>query len=198
MRIFPFIGCMKKLLFTCILAFGLVSVGNAQIYYEEEADSTSFKDRLYFGGNFSLNLGNRFTFIDISPLAGYMLNEDVSIGLGINYLYYSQEVFNIFNGDRFDLTSSVYGGRVFARHNILDNYFAHVEFENVNTNVVSFETNGSRIVRDWVPGLFLGGGVFQPVFKRGGVNFTVLYNVLHEELRSPYNSAFVIRGGVTF
>ena len=189
---------MKKILIIAMLTFGIASVGNAQIYYEEETGSTSFRDRLYFGGNFSLNLGNRFTFIDISPLAGYMLNENASVGLGINYLYFSQEVFNPFNGGRFDLTSSVYGGRIFARHNILDNYFAHVEFENVNTNVVSFEPNGSRTVRDWVPGLFIGGGIFQPVFQRGGINITILYNVLHEELRSPYNSAFVIRGGVTF
>ena len=189
---------MKKFLLAITLAVGVVSTTNAQVYFEEPSDSTSFRDRLYFGGNFSLNVGNRFTFIDISPLAGYMLSEDVSVGLGINYLYYSQEVINVFNGDRFDLTSSVYGGRVFARHNIMDNYFAHVEFENVNTNVVSLELTGSTIVRDWVPGFFVGGGFFQPVFKRGGVNITALYNLLHEELRSPYSSALVIRGGVTF
>ena len=77
---------MKKLLFTLTLFIGLVSASNAQVYFEKETDSTSFRDRLYFGGNFSFNLGTRFTFIDVSPLVGYMVNDDFSVGLGSTYL----------------------------------------------------------------------------------------------------------------
>ena len=181
-----------------MLSIGSVGLATAQVYFEEdEKDSLTFKDRVYLGGNFSFNLGTQFTFIDIAPLAGYMLNEDMSVGLGINYLYLSREVVNVFNGDRFDITNSVYGGRIFARHNVLDNYFAHVELETVNTEVAEFDFGGTRVFRDWVPGLFIGGGFFQPVFGRGGVNVTLLYNLLHDEGRSPYNSAFIFRAGVT-
>ena len=191
-------NCIKKIALVCLLTFGLVSIGSAQIYFEEETDSPSFKDRLYLGGNFSFNVGNRFTFIEVSPLVGYMLNQNVSVGLGINYLYYSRKLTNAFNGNELKVSSRVYGGRIFARHNILENYFVHAEFENVNTNVISFEKNGrSGINREWVPGLFIGGGIFQPVFGRGGVNFTILYNLLHQELKSPYNSAWIIRAGFT-
>ncbi|MFY0591312.1 hypothetical protein [Roseivirga sp.] len=190
---------MRKIILASLLIVLSYGMASAQVYFEEEEkDSITFKDRLYFGGNFSLNLGNRFTFIDISPLAGYLLTDDFSVGAGINYLYVSRQFVNVFNGDRFEFSNGVYGGRLFARHNVLDDYFAHVEVETVNTEVVEFDISGSRVFRDWVPGFFVGGGLFQQVLGRGGVNVTLLYNLLHEEGRSPYNSAFIFRAGVTF
>ncbi|OEJ99605.1 hypothetical protein [Roseivirga misakiensis] len=190
---------MRKIILGLLLIVGSYGVASAQVYFEEdEVDSLSFKDKLYFGGNFSFNIGNRFTFIDISPLAGYLLTDDFSVGAGVNYQYLRREFINAFNGDRFTLSNGVYGGRLFARHNILDDYFAHVELETVNTEVVEFDNFGrSSIGRDWVPGFFIGGGYTQPVFGRAGINVTVLYNLLHDDARSPYNSAFIIRGGIT-
>ncbi len=187
---------MKKLLFTALFIIGAASASQAQIYFEEEQDSLSFKDRVYFGGNFSFNLGTRFTYIDVSPLAGYMVNEDFSVGMGLTYLYLSRE-FQVFGGGDFKVQSSVYGGRAFLRHTVIDNYFVHGEFETLNTQFPALD--GSQgTTREWVPGLFIGGGTFQPVFGRGGINITVLYNLLHDDFKSPYNSALVIRGGVTF
>lgn len=177
---------------------GTLSAASAQVYFEEaKKDSLTFKDRFYFGGNFSFNVGNRLTYIDVSPLAGYMVNDKFSVGLGATYLYLSRE-FEVFpSGDRFKVQNSVYGGRAFLRHSVIDNFFAHVEFESLNTEFPTFD--GSQgTTREWVPGLFIGGGMFQPVFARGGVNITVLYNLLHDELRSPYNSAIIFRGGITF
>lgn len=189
---------MKKLLLTLTLFIGVVSLANAQVYFEEEAsDSTSFKDRLYFGGNFSFNLGTRFTFIDVSPLAGYMINDDFSVGVGTTYLYLSREFLSLPSGNRFTIKNSVYGGRTFLRHSIFDSFFAHAEFESLNTEIPTFDGAGGT-TREWVPGLLIGGGTFQPVFGRGGVNVTVLLNLLHDDFRSPYNSAIVFRGGITF
>ncbi|WP_452610469.1 hypothetical protein [Roseivirga echinicomitans] len=172
----------------------------AQIYFEEkaeEADSVSFMDRVYFGGNFSFNIGTDFTYIDVSPLAGYMVTDDFSAGLGATYLYLSRKYILLPSRNTFKVSSSVYGGRTFLRHNIFENYFAHMEFEALNVefapNPYSEATN-----REWVPGLFIGGGAFQPIFGKGGINITVLYNLLHDDLRSPYGSALVIRGGITF
>lgn len=188
---------MKKLLLTLTLFLSCISVSQAQIYFEEESDSLSFRDRLYFGGNFSFNFGTRFTYVDVSPLAGYMVNDDFSVGLGTTYLYLSREFQTIPSGNRFEISNSVYGGRAFLRHTVIDNFFAHAEFETLNTEFPSFDgLQGST--RDWVPGLFIGGGTFQPVFGRGGINITVLLNLLHDDLRSPYNSAIVFRGGLTF
>ena len=139
---------MKKLLLTLTLFIGLVSVSNAQVYFEEESDSTSFRDRLYFGGNFSFNLGTRFTFIDVSPLVGYMVNDDFSVGLGTTYLYLSREFLAIPSGNRFTIKNSVYGGRTFLRHSIFDSFFAHSEFESLNTELPTFDGAGGT-TREW-------------------------------------------------
>ncbi len=191
---------MRKV-FTIITFYFLLSgVAQSQVYFEEEeTDSLTFKDRLYFGGNFSLNLGfgNAGTFIDVSPLVGYMVNEDFSVGLGVNYIYFSREFFFFGSNDTFKVSGSTYGGRAFARHNIIENFFAHAGIESMNVDVPSnFQTGESQ--REWVPGFMIGGGTFQPVFGRGGINVTILYNLLYDDLRSPYGSEWVIRGGFTF
>jgi len=189
---------MKRLIYTFVLILATSFWAQAQVYFEEnEQEEIPFKDRLYFGGNFSFNIGNRSSFIDVSPLAGYMVNEDFSVGLGATYLYLSREFTILPSGDHFKVKNSVYGGRTFARHTVFESFFAHAEFESLN---VEFPANdfSQRTVREWVPGLFIGGGSFQNVFGRGGINLTVLYNLLHDNIRSPYNSAWVIRGGITF
>lgn len=189
---------MKKAILICLMLIGTLSAASAQVYFEEESeDSLTFMDRVYFGGNFSFSIGTQFTNIEVSPLAGYMINDKFSVGLGATYLYLSRE-FQIFpSGDRFKVKNSVYGGRAFLRHMVIDDFFAHAEFETLNTEFPSFD-GFQGTTRAWVPGFLVGGGLFQPVFGRGGVNLTVLINLLHDDLRSPYNSAFIIRGGLSF
>lgn len=172
-----------------LLAFTVwVTEASAQreIYPE---DKPPLKDRMYFGGNFSLQFG-RVTFIDVSPLAGVMLNERLSTGLGATYQYLK------FSRN----SSSVYGGRVFGRYNITRNIFAHTELESLNTAYVvpGLTPDQDRLVRDWVPGLFVGGGYFTPFGSRGGANITLLYNLTYDNRKSPYNEPYVIRVGLVF
>ena len=190
---------MKRIIITAFLLLFAAVALQAQIYYEEEKeelDSVTFWDRVYFGGNFSMNFGSDFTFVDFSPLAGYMVNSDFSVGLGATYSYLSREYILIPSGNRFKVGSSIYGGRTFLRHNIFENLFVHTELEAVNVEFPNSDSSRST-VREWVPGFFVGGGIFQPLFGKGGVNVTILYNFLHDDLRSPYGSPVVLRGGVT-
>uniref|UniRef100_UPI00404748F3 hypothetical protein n=1 Tax=Roseivirga sp. TaxID=1964215 RepID=UPI00404748F3 len=194
---------MKRLLILFIISLAIAPALNAQVYFEEKdtqkadtVQTSNFKERVYTGGNFSLNLGSNFSYVDISPLAGYMLTPTFSVGLGATYLYLSRKYVIIPSGNTFKVNSSVYGGRTFVRKNILETYFAHMEFEALNVEFAS-NTNNENTIREWVPGLFIGGGIFQPVLGRGGVNLTILYNLLHDERKSPYNSAFVVRAGIT-
>jgi hypothetical protein len=194
---------MKRLFTLFIISLAIAPALNAQVYFEEKEEqktdsvkTSDFKERVYTGGNFSLNLGSNFSYIDISPLAGYMVTPTFSVGLGATYLYLSRKYVILPSGDTFKVNSSVYGGRTFVRKNFLETYFAHMEFEALNVEFASNSTN-ENTTREWVPGLFIGGGVFQPVFGRGGINLTILYNLLYDERKSPYNSAFVIRAGVT-
>ena len=168
----------------------------SQVYFEEPVDSTTtLDDRVYFGGNFSLSFGT-FTFIDVSPLAGYMVTEDFSLGLGASYLYVARDLFLIPGPRRERISNSAYGGRIFARHNVFEDFFAHVEYENINNEFIS--SRGDGLTRGWVPGFLVGGGITRGVTSRGAANFTVLINLLHDDARSPYASALVVRGGFTF
>ncbi|MFN3998286.1 hypothetical protein [Algoriphagus sp.] len=176
---------LKSSFFTLLfLSFCLVSnlsFGQREIY----GDSTSFKDRLYYGGNFGLQFGT-VTLIDISPLVGVMITPRLSGGIGGTYQYYND---NRLQGAQ----GTAYGGRVFGRYNILPNIFTHVEYESINWNAYNFFVEDFR--RTWTNALFIGGGYFAPFGPRGGANFTFLYNVLHDNRNSYYFEPYVIRVG---
>lgn len=159
------------------------ALGFAQQADDESSPSPSFYERLTLGGNFGLRFGN-VTFIDISPTVGYRFTDRFTAGPGITYRYLK------FRG--YDATS-IYGYRAFARHTIGRQFFAQTEFENLYANYVTLDR---RLERDWVPGLLVGGGLYQPIGRRSGVFISALYNVLFDNIRSPYASPWVFNVGL--
>ncbi|AEL26360.1 hypothetical protein [Cyclobacterium marinum] len=160
-----------------------------RVIYEE--DNPPLSDRLYFGGNFSLQLG-RITYIDISPLAGAMITEKYSAGVGATYQYYN-------NKNYIDGMSHVYGGRIFNRYNIFRQIFLHAEYESLNLEVPYLDSNNEvTYYREWVPALFGGAGYFVPFGVRGGMNIMALYNFSYDNKRSNYNEPYVFRVGFVF
>ncbi|TVP50358.1 MAG: hypothetical protein EA341_07570 [Mongoliibacter sp.] len=175
----------NKASFVLVFLFCCMSyLATAQRVIDEEINPP-LKDRLYYGGNFGASFGT-ITFVDVSPLVGAMVTNRLSGGVGATYQYFNDRRF--FGG-----ANSLYGGRVFGRYNIFPNFFAHAEYENVNYDW--FDTNRNVFERIWVPAFFLGGGYFVPSGDRGGFNFTFLYNLLHDNRRSPYFEPYVIRVG---
>lgn len=167
-----------------LLGISLVQV-DSFAQREIEGDSIRLKDRMFFGGNLGIQFGT-VTFIDISPLAGVMITPRLSAGAGITYQYYDDNRFQGANG-------SSYGGRVFGRYNVLPNIFTHVEYENINWETYSVAEQAFR--RVWTDAFFIGGGYFAPFGPRGGANFTLLYNILHDNQNSYYAEPYVIRVG---
>lgn len=181
---------LKCLLLTVWLAVFTLSESQAQreIYPE---DNPPLNERMYYGGNLSLQFGT-ITFIDVSPLAGVMITEKYSAGVGATYQYFNDRFFNY--------NSNIYGGRIFNRYNVLPRIFAHAEYETLNLEVANRVPNTNDVVltRDWVPGFLIGAGYFSPFGNRGGMNFKLLYNLLHDNIRSPYREPYVIRVGFVF
>jgi len=174
----------SKLFFSVLVLFlGLQTASYAQ--REIYTDSIPFKDRLYFGGNFGMQFGT-VTLIDFSPLVGVMITPKFSSGVGITYQYFNDRRY--YGGE-----SSSYGGRLFSRYNILPNIFLHGEYEAINFDNYNIRTDNFE--RIWSNAIFLGGGYFVPFGQRGGANFTFLYNILHDNLTSPYGEPYVIRVG---
>jgi len=172
-------------LFALIFSFQSISFAQRTIYPEL---NPTLKERMYYGGNVALQLGT-ITFIELSPLAGVMITERFSSGLGATYQY--------FNDRRFIGGSNhTVGGRVFARYNVFQKIFAYSEFESLNLEV--YNPRSEEFRREFVPAFFVGGGYFTPSGERGGFNISVLYNLMHDNRRSPYNEPFVIRVGFLF
>ena len=154
---------------------------------QENPDKPSLWDKIYIGGNFGLQLGT-YTYIDISPLVGYKFTNRFSAGPGIAYRYLS--IRNVGS-------NSIYGGKVFARYLISKQFFVHTEYESLNTQLYERFAGRDRIVREWVPGFFVGGGIAQPVGNRAAVMIYGLYNLLYDNVRSPYPSPWIISVGFT-
>lgn len=175
----------NKQYFFLLTTFFLLSFGVFAQREIDEGNRPPLKDRLYYGGNFGMSFGT-ITFVDVSPLVGAMVTNRLSGGVGATYQYFNDRRF--IGGN-----SSLYGGRVFGRYNVFPNIFLHSEYESLNFDL--FNPLSERFERTWVPGFFLGAGYFTPFGSRGGANFTFLYNLLHDNRRSPYNEPYVIRVG---
>lgn len=176
-----------KWLLVITLIIGDVCVSLAQEDSSDYREKPAFWERLSPGGNFSLQFGS-LTYIDVSPSLGYRFTDRFTAGPGFTYRYLKYRGFP---------GSSIYGGRFFARHLVARQFFVQTEYENLS---VEFLTNDPRepFVREWVPGFFIGGGVYQPIGERAGFMIAALYNLSYDNLRSPYNSPWVFNVGFTF
>lgn len=139
----------------------------------------SFTDRLFYGGNFGLMFGT-ITYVEISPLIGYRITDRLSAGPGVSYIYLQD--------NRFDLSTSIYGGRLFARYNITDNLFGHGEYE-----VLNRESPYSLEGRVNVTSIFIGGGYRQRLGPNSFFSIMGLWNVNDSEY-SIYRNPIIRMG----
>lgn len=133
-----------------------------------------------------MSFGSNVTIVGASPILGYMITDRLSAGLGATYLYYKFR--NI------DLSTSIYGGKIFTRFNVIDPVFLYSEYE-----LLSYDFNLGDGVddRETVPALNVGGGISQPLGRVAAFQIILLYDLLHDNLKSPTPNAFSIRGGIT-
>lgn len=163
---------------------------NNEPQYRQSGGDENFWDDIYVGGSFWMQFGT-VTFINVSPLVGYRFTDKFSAGPGIVYQYMKDKRYSP------DYETNVYGGRLFARHTIFEQFFAQAQYENLNTDVLYVTQSDYRLVREWVPGFFLGGGIYQPLGRRGAIVISGMYNLLHDDEKSPYPSPWLFNVGFT-
>lgn len=143
-------------------------------------------NKVYAGGNIGLLFG-AVTIIDIYPIIGYRLTKKTSVGVGITYQY--------FRDNRYGFSTNIYGGSVFVRHVIAENFFAHTEYELLSREffnpVTGAIVDGTRIN---VGSLLVGGGYRQRIGGNSYFILMVLWN-LNESVYSIYPNP-IIRMGV--
>ncbi|MBN8702718.1 MAG: hypothetical protein J0M08_06620 [Bacteroidetes bacterium] len=132
--------------------------------------------KFFIGGNMGMQFGT-VTFIDASPAIGYKLTEKLLAGIGGTYIY--------MRDNNYSYTNKIYGGRVFGRYLILENIFAHAEYESLNGQW-DFYTNR----RYNLESVLVGGGYRQRVGANAFMNLMALWNVNDSEL-SPYQNPII-------
>ncbi len=133
------------------------------------------KNKLYYGGYVNLSFG-KYTVIGAEPLVAYKLTPKLSLGGKLSYEYVKDKRYDE------DYSTSNYGYSLFSRFRITPQFYAHAEFSHRNYEL--FYLNGES-ERKWVPFLYLGGGISQPISKNTWFNAQVLFDVLQNE-NSPY------------
>jgi hypothetical protein len=149
-----------------------------------ENSSGSTGNKLVPGGNFGFGLGNQW-FIDLSPSLGYQLKPGMVAGAGIVYNAYGGSFF----GKKYRFQR--YGGMLFARHRIYEQFFASTELEMLN---VPDEYSPVQ-QRVWIFSPLAGLSYVMPFQNRGGLQISLLYNLNHKPDLSPYPSPLVWRIG---
>lgn len=168
---------LNKRVFSLLLLFlFLCLTSTAQSIENIPQKSSDFWNHVRFGGSLGLSFGNGNFTGALAPSAIYDFNSYFSAGVGVSGAYASQR--------RYKATS--FGGSIIGMLRPIQALQLSTEYEQLNINR-RYEYEGGS-VRDqyWVPALFLGIG-----YNAGPVVTGVRYNVLHDDERSFYGSAFM-------
>lgn len=170
-------------------------------YFDE---SGNFAHKLWYGGGFNLQFfsnnafgrgGNEFV-IGISPMVGYKILPNVSIGPRVELSYL---------GGRYDLGGGTiakfnglsYGIGPFARFKPFEQIFAQVEFQYFSSPVaVGLDGDRIQTVRDTDENFFIGVGYNSSAGGLLGYEVMILYNLLEDD--NTTNLPIYFRFGLTY
>lgn len=177
----------KILLIPTIILLALIH------FNEVKAQNTSSwidQSRVFTGGGLGVQIGS-VTLIDVSPHIGYFITERFALGIGGTYQYYR------INNDYINYSTSIWGGRLFGRYYVLEELFAHAEYEYLNYEAALVDPFGyysGKIERVGVDNILVGAGYRQSIGGNSYVNLLVLWN-LNETVYTLYENP-IIRMGI--
>lgn len=169
---------MKKILGLMLALAALAAVpANAQ------------SSNVFYGGGIGLSFGT-IDYIEVAPMIGLQVTDEFSTGINLIYRYRDDSRYNP------SLSTSDYGGGIFARYRFLPNLFAQTEYEYLNFEY--YDSTGAK-ASDSYSSFLVGGGISQPMGHNAALHAAVLYNFSYSDsdLYRPYDSPWVVRIGVS-
>lgn len=154
------------------------------------AESAPGPKKIYYGGTVGLSMGDYFR-ISIQPFVGYKLKPFLHIGGKATYEYIDDSRYST------NYTSSSYGGSIFSRLMPARSIYLHAEFAEIN---YEYQVSEFESERNWVPFLYVGGGLVKQLSPNTSAYVEVLFDVLQDD-NSPYEdwTPFISAGvGVGF
>ena len=205
----------SKILCLSLIAFLFIGISDAEAqrskkrsskndeYFDESGD---IKHRLWYGGGFNLNfqgtnlggIGGNIFRVGISPMVGYKILPNVSIGPRAE-LSYTTGRFDAGGGDILKYNTLDVGIGPFMRFKPLPALFAHVEFQYFSQQVATaLDFQADKIVteRQGQENFFIGAGYASPAGGPWGYEVSILYNVL--EADNSVNLPIYFRFGFTY
>jgi hypothetical protein len=149
---------------------------------EPEKEKVPWNERIVFGGSMGLQFGT-FTNINLSPIVGYKVTESLVLGAGPTYIYTSVN----YGGVKYRY--SVYGGRLYGRQRIVENFFAQAEYEFLN--VQNYYDPNNRDARKWISAPLVGGTYVQPIGNNSAFVLSVLFNLNYQPNLTPYANPII-------
>lgn len=145
-----------------------------------------FASHLHYGGSFGAYFGSTSSQLQISPMVGYKVTDNLMAGIGGNYIYYA------FSTNYGHYSTTIYGPTVFAQYKIYRGFFALAEY-----NLLSIEVPNSlppyEVSRQWISAVPVGVGYYNGGDLRG-MYFAALYDLVNNQY-SPFSTGF---GAFTF
>lgn len=193
---------LKTIILVLFTLFLCQSALEAQVRVERMEDKpkekSSFTSQLWYGGNIGLGFSSTsfqsLFQIGISPMVGYKITPQFSIGPRVS-IFYSHYRYNFGGGDVQTANPITWTAGAFARYKIFRTIFAHAEYEFENSPVFAQGSNGDlQVLREQRTNTYLGAGYNSG--ERFGYEILVLYNLSLAE--NSIESPFDIRFGFTY
>lgn len=159
---------------------------------DNRRSNSEFADRLWYGGG--VNIGFSSTGFEsifqlgVSPMVGYKIYEEFSLGprIALLYSHYRAD----FGGGVQTANPVSWATGLFARHKLFRSIFAHVEYEFENAAVFDTFAGDLEVLRRERSNFYIGGG-----YNSGGewgYEILVLYNTLqpNNDLNPPFSFRF--------
>jgi hypothetical protein len=129
----------------------------------------SFRERLYFTGNFQLVSLDPIS-IDFSPALGYRFNRKLIAGIGGNYRQSFSDSLPL-------IAPQVIGYKAFTNYDLVKDFFLYGEFDRNSPGMRKTETN---IKRTWKNAAFIGVGRKFSIHPKVEMTAIFMYNLLYE------------------
>ena len=164
---------------TILLLFASVSIISGQKSREEPPP---FKERLFFGGSFGLQLGT-VTDIQISPVIGLWVFPRLAVAVGPNYRFYKS----------YHERTNIYGAKGYIQFVVIKDIssvipiganmgvFLHLEDELLSLQSSFWKDPPITSDRFYINTILAGGGISQQIGRRSSLNFMVLWALNESE-----------------
>src|SRR5688572_29490212 len=138
------------------IAFCIVGLLCSNLVFSQgEANSLEgvpFKERIVTGGGLGLSFGSYQDFFSVSPMIGYRVTAKLIAGTGITYRYTNYKIPNP------NIKLNDYGVNPFLRFTVYRNIFVQTEFEHLN---YEFPSSQTETIRKNFNSFLAGGGFVQ-------------------------------------